>query len=100
MSPTIYFGDLVVVTPPDVTISAGSVIMMNVDGDLVTHRLIMKYQGGMPITKGDANNTPDIFTGSNLKIVGVIQLRIPLLGYPILYARFLIGKVLAFIGRG
>ncbi len=92
MSPALEFGDLIVVTPPTETIPAGTIVTMNVDGSLVTHRLLTQYQGGLPETKGDANQTADNFSGSNLKIVGIVRLYFPNFGYPFLYFRSLLSK--------
>jgi signal peptidase len=91
MSPALQFGDLVVLTPPPKSIPSGTIVTMEVPGystALVTHRLIAGYSSGIPKTKGDANSLPDNFEGSNVRIVGVVRLRIPWLGYPILYLRY------------
>jgi signal peptidase I len=92
MSPTLLFGDLVVITPPTEIIPAGTVVTMNVNGSLVTHRLLADYHGGRPETKGDANGVADNFSGSNLRVVGIVRFYIPLLGYPFFYIRSLFGK--------
>jgi hypothetical protein len=60
---------------------------MSVDRSIVTHRLITDFQVGRPETKGDANNAPDDFSESNLKVAGIVRLRLPFIGYPIIYAR-------------
>jgi signal peptidase I len=93
MSPTLWFGDLIVLTPPKENIPAGTIITMSVDGGLVTHRLTTAYQGGLPETKGDANETTDNFSGNDLKIVGIVRLHLPLIGYPFMYLRYLLSKV-------
>ena len=89
MSPTLWFGDVIVLTPPTQNITKGTIITMMVDGELVTHRLIADYNGGQPETKGDANNVNDDFSSSDLKIVGIERFRIPVLGYPSIYFRYL-----------
>lgn len=93
MSPTIWFGDLIVITPPTSNIPGGTIITMSVDGELVTHRLVATYQGGRPETKGDANEIADNFSGHTLRIVGIVRMYIPLLGYPFYYIRSLFGKI-------
>lgn len=93
MSPTLNFGDFIVVTPPTQTIAAGTIIVMNVNGALVTHRLLTDFQGGWPETKGDDNNVADNFSGSNLTIVGVVHYYIPYLAYPFMYARHLVSTI-------
>lgn len=93
MSPTLRFGDLVVITPPPKTmaeIPPNSVVVMSVNGSLVTHRLIGFDTGGRPITKGDANQVTDNFAGQNLAIVGIEQMRIPYIGYALFWVRSLV----------
>jgi signal peptidase I len=92
MYPSLGFGDLVVITPPTSNIPAGTIVTMSVDGSLFTHRLLEAYQGGLPETKGDANDIADNFSGNNLRIVGIVRLYFPLFGYPFFYIRSLFGK--------
>jgi len=92
MSPALRFGDLIIVTPPTESITADTVITMSVDGAFVTHRLVSEYSGGWPETKGDANDVNDNFEGRNLKIVGIVRMRIPWLGYPFMYIRYLLNR--------
>jgi signal peptidase I len=99
MSPTVEFGDVVVLVPPRPYIQNGTIVLMEVsekDGSksLVMHRLIADYSdGGILKTKGDANDSPDSFTTS-VKIVGIAALRIPYCGYPVLLVRYLLSKIL------
>ena len=79
-------------TPPTESITADTVITMSVDGAFVTHRLVSEYSGGWPETKGDANDVNDNFEGRNLKIVGIVRMRIPWLGYPFMYIRYLLNR--------
>jgi signal peptidase I len=87
MSPTLNFGDLIIITPPTAKIPAGTIITMLVDGQVVTHRLIAAYEGGRPKTQGDANNVADDFSRDNLEIVGIERFNLPGLGFPVMYAR-------------
>lgn len=93
MSPTLQLGDVIILTPPTSQIPRGTIITMAVNNELVTHRLVADYNGGWPETKGDANNVADNFKGSNLAIVGIVQARIPWLGYPKLYISYLLSKI-------
>ena len=93
MSPTLNFGDLIVVTPPTKNIQKGAIVVISVGNDLVTHRLIAEYKGEQPETKGDANNAADNFSVVKLKIVGIVRLRIPWASYPFLYFRYLLSKI-------
>jgi signal peptidase I len=87
MSPALRFGDAVIITRPTAIIPAGSIVTMSVDGSIVTHRLIADYKiGSWPQTKGDANNVADDFSASKLKVAGIVRLRLPFVGYPIIFA--------------
>lgn len=92
MSPTLWFGDLIVVTPPSENIPINTIVLMSVNGAFVTHRLIEFDANNQPITKGDANQEADNFKGKSLRIVGIFRLRLPGLGYPLLYLKSLIGS--------
>lgn len=92
MSPALWFGDSVVLTPPTKHIPAGTIITMRVNDELVTHRLIAEYNGGWPETKGDANNAADDFSESDLKIAGIVRLRLPWIGYTKLFLDYLLVK--------
>lgn len=98
MSPTVEFGDIVVLVPPKQYIPNGTIVLIEVTGEdgsksLVMHRLIAGYtDGGTLKTKGDANNSPDSFT-TPVKIVGIAALRIPYGGYPILFVRYLFSRI-------
>lgn len=93
MSPTLWFGDLIVVTPLPKEIPVGSIVLMNVNGGLVTHRVIGFEDNGNLITKGDANDTTDDFKGNSVTVVGISRLRLPGFGYPLLYCRYLFSKI-------
>jgi signal peptidase I len=84
MEPTLHTGDYVVVIPTRQNIPAGTIISFYVDGQIITHRLIAEYKGGRPITQGDAIADPDPILGKNFEVIGVVKLRIPLIGYPLL----------------
>ena len=92
MAPTLWYGDLMVVTPPSEEIPANTIVVMNIEGSLVTHRLLGYADGGRPITKGDANQSIDQFSNPDLKIVGICRLRLPGYGYPMLYLSRLLGR--------
>jgi len=91
MAPTLRYGDMIVVTPPKGDIPVDTVVVMNIAGHLVTHRLVGYDQNNRPITKGDANDVPDTFANPNLQIVGVYRLRLPYFGYPILFLSSILG---------
>jgi signal peptidase I len=91
MSPTLWIGDMIVVTPPQAQIEPGTIVVMRVAGELVTHRLIGFDANHRPITQGDANDSADGWQNPDLQIVGVFQMRLPGFGYPILYLSQLLG---------
>ncbi len=84
MAPAIFYGDMIVVTPPDGDIPVNSIVVMNIEGHLVTHRIIGYDSQKRPITKGDASASIDHFTNPNMRIVGVYRFCLPGFGYPIL----------------
>jgi signal peptidase I len=92
MSPSLWVGDMIVVTPPPDEIQPGTIVVMRIAGELVTHRLIGYDTNHRPITKGDANDSPDAWQNPDLQIVGVFQLRLPGFGYPIMFLANLLGR--------
>ncbi len=55
MSPTLWIGDMIVVTPPSQAVPINTIVVMNIAGSLVTHRLVgfdaiwsVPSQKGMP----------------------------------------------------
>jgi signal peptidase I len=93
MSPTLWFGDLILVTPPPENIPVNTIVLMTVNGAFVTHRIIGYEENGRPITKGDANQSNDNFSGKSLRIMGVFQMRLPGLGYPLIYFNSLVSNL-------
>lgn len=94
MSPTMRFGDLMVMVEPRENMPANTIITMSVDGSLVTHRLLGYEEDGFPITKGDANQTDDNFRANQVYIVGKYLVHIPYLGYPLLWISSLAHKII------
>lgn len=95
MEPSINIGDLVVTAPlrhgyPKV----GEVIAYSFYGKIVLHRVIGYGPGGTVITKGDANNVPDPRPVKLKYIMGVLKLRIPYVGVPMIYISKAIGGFL------
>ena len=93
MAPTLRYGDMMVVTPHREPILLDSIIVMNVDGSLVTHRVVGFDEVGLPVTKGDANELIDHFGNPNQSIVGIYRLRLPYMGYPLLFITNLVAKI-------
>lgn len=62
----------------------------------VTHR-VMEINNGRIVTKGDANNTPDVFYLTRDLILGKVFLTLPLAGYLLTFAGTVSGIVLLII---
>jgi signal peptidase I len=84
MSPTLLYGDMIVVTPVTEEIPKNAIVVMSIGGSLVTHRFLGYDASGRPVTKGDANESIDQFGNPDLRIVGIYRLRLPGFGYPML----------------
>lgn len=98
MSPTLWFGDLIVVTPPDNHPPVNTIVLMKVDGKFVTHRIVGYDPQGKPITKGDANQDEDRFSQNTVKIMGIYRFRLPGFGYPLILLSNLKNRVAAQAG--
>ena len=90
MEPAINTGDAIIVEPlkPEHQIKEGDVITFRVADApdmLITHRVIgIVSVNGEPaayVTKGDANDAPDLTPVSRAQIVGIQRWRIPYYGY-------------------
>lgn len=80
MEPTISAGDLIVISRPPATIESGMVLTMQVDGAVVTHRVVEVRGENTFITQGDANDARDDFSANSLRIVGEYRFAVPLIG--------------------
>lgn len=79
MAPTFEAGDAIVVTPAPQNLEVGMIVVLQVDGDLVTHRVVEVTDGGFR-TRGDANEAADDFSEQEVAVVGLYRFRIPGLG--------------------
>ena len=80
MEPAISAGDLIVITRPPERIEVGQVLTLQVDGSIVTHRVVEVRPDGTFVTQGDANEARDDFSGNELHVVGEYRFSLPLLG--------------------
>jgi signal peptidase len=80
MEPTITRGDLIVVTPAPQVIEPGMILTMGVDGRVVTHRVVSVAADGTLVTRGDANNADDDWSGQRITIYGQYLFTIPAVG--------------------
>lgn len=87
MTPNILKGDVVVIEKikNKKDIELGTVIAYRYDQRIIVHRLVKKInvsEGIYYYTKGDANNEVDNYKITEDMIIGVVNLRIPYIGYP------------------
>lgn len=72
-------GDLAIFIRPD-HVEVGDIAVFQVNGSIVTHRIVDIDADGNYVTQGDANPSPDRWDPNEVDIVGVYLFRIPLLG--------------------
>ncbi len=81
MEPAIHTGSLVYIGKIGDGIKEGDIIAYELDGGMpVVHRVIGKNESGY-ITKGDANDVPDMHPIPSSQILGKYRLTIPKAGY-------------------
>jgi len=101
MEPAIHTGSLIFVKPL-IEYNEGDIITRNTKDKkaTVTHRIIVKAEEKGEIyfkTKGDANDGEDTEKIAQEEIIGKSFLAIPLLGYPVSYAKTMQGLILLII---
>ena len=79
MTPTIQPGDAIVITRPPEQIEVGMILTLQVEGQVVTHRVV-EVDASRFMTQGDANDAPDNWEGLNIDVVGRYWFRLPWLG--------------------
>ncbi len=98
MKPTLNVGDIVVVrlgAKP----ANGSIAEFYHDGEYLVHRVIGIEDGGkLYQTKGDAVREPDPFKTPSSMIVGVVVMKIPMLGWATIYLREAASFLLKHVG--
>lgn len=87
MAPNINKGDVVVIEKIDRydNLKVGDVLAYNYDGKIIVHRIIniIEEDGKYYFyTKGDNNNSQDDFVIYEDMIVGIVNIRLPFIGYP------------------
>ncbi len=87
MTPNILKGDVVVIEkiPNKKDIKIGEVIAYKHEDIIVVHRLVKKIIVDGEVfyyTKGDANNGIDKYKITEDEIIGIVNIRIPYIGYP------------------
>lgn len=103
MEPVIHVGS-VIVSKPQKEYLKGDIITFYLAGsnskDTATHRIYdikTNNEKSVYITKGDTNNSPDADAIEQSSIIGKLVLSIPLIGYPVAYARTQTGLIVLII---
>jgi signal peptidase len=106
MEPALHVGSLVVTCPADSeTLREGDIITFNsmaVANGTVTHRISSVVRNS-PVTfetKGDANETIDVFSVAEKDIVGRVILHIPFLGYLTQFMKTITGFFVTIVVPG
>jgi len=84
MHPSIKVGDLAIVKHSDL-IAEGDIITFNIEGKIVTHRVVDILPEGF-VTKGDANNAPALNPVRLNELIGKVVFVVPYAGYVVHYA--------------
>lgn len=97
MEPKIKTGSVIFVLP-QMSYDVGDIVTRTVSQNdmTITHRIIEKNEDHF-ITKGDANNVADPDPLHTNEIIGKVRFSIPLLGYPIAFARTAKGLIFLII---
>ena len=97
MEPALPAGSLVYVKDADpASVSPGEIIAFSDDGEVVTHRVMQNHrEEGSFITRGDANNTDDLFPVLYRDLVGQVEYHVPVMGTLMLYFVSVKGKLTA-----
>ena len=97
MTPAIPVGSLVAATPGTCEeLEQGDIIMFELDGTTVTHRVVSNdVEAREVVTKGDANDRPDMLPVSYIQIEGIVRIHVPLLGSALQFISDLTGKLCA-----
>jgi signal peptidase len=92
MKPTLRPGDAVVVKPVDGLVEPGQVVTYEMQGKLITHRVV-RVDGDGIYTKGDAADEEDPWQIPRSAVRGQMDFRIPYGGYVILFLRQPLGAL-------
>ena len=97
MEPALPAGSLVYVKDADpFTVTPGEIIAFSDGGEVVTHRVREnRSDEGSFITRGDANNTDDLFPVSYRNLIGRVKFHVPVMGSLMLYYVSAKGKLAA-----
>jgi signal peptidase len=100
MAPALLSGDVVLDGPPKSTYHPGDIITFrhsDLTTDVVTHR-ITDLRSTVIHTKGDANRTADVWDIRPNQVQGIVVVKLPLLGYLLVFLRKPVGVTAAVVG--
>ena len=87
MQPAINVGDMAIVKRVDPSqIHVGDMLIFHQSRQVVTHRVVEVLPNGDFVTKGDANNAPDMEPVPRSHIIGKAVFIVPYVGYVLHYA--------------
>ena len=97
MEPALPAGSLVYVKAADpASVTPGEIIAFSDEGTVITHRVMQnRSDEGSFITRGDANNTDDLFPTPYRNLIGRVKYHVPMMGALMLYFASVKGKLLA-----
>lgn len=72
MEPTLYTGDLVLVSTKETEIQRDDMIAFRMGGNIVVHRVIEVREGEQYVTKGDANQQADLDLVEKDQVIGKV----------------------------
>ncbi len=96
MAPTLRAGDVLWIRPISEPITPGQIVSYNEQGKLITHRVVA-MEGDTLITKGDNNREIDPWRVPIEDVIGSPVLRIPYLGYLIVFIQKPVGWLVLVI---
>lgn len=87
MQPAINVGDIAIIKRTDPSqIHVGDMLTFHQSRQIVTHRVVEVLPNGDFITKGDANNAPDLEPVPKSHVIGKAIFIVPYVGYVLHYA--------------
>jgi len=104
MSPVFEAGDMIIITPPPQELVPGMIVSLQMEKEIVTHRVVGVDQDGRIRTKGDANDCEDNWTFDSsgdrrIQVRGLYRGRISHLGYLVDWLSRLPSKAQALITK-
>lgn len=92
MYPTIKRGDAIILMklePSEIqNLQKGEVLVFRHDNKVILHRIVdVVYKNGEYhfTTKGDNNNANDNFITTSENVIGIVKVKIPVIGYPTVF---------------